>query len=305
MQEFPFWANSKLKLLACCKLNQCLRELAYVELNSILLIVPLVWSDSFPFLLSYLYKCSYIGYIYVRVYVAIYIYCKIILLFIISNTKHSYTKRKLACQVVTHSTTPLSYFTTTKWVKMPNYIYTCTFSNLYSGSIVIPPLVVHFQTCIYIASRGIRFLLTTCLHSGFRLMGRPVKWVSSLIGPLCQNQTYYEVLTVLRLIVSVTYLGQNTLERMWSNKSESTVYVRHSCAGASPLHSNLFAFNAYIERVNFRNRCLPTTEGFCAHNGTRNHRTHLKDEHAVLAMKKNAFRAWDDRWRRTRWKRAF
>ena len=40
------------------------------------------------------------------------------------------------------------------------------------------------------------------IYSGFRLMGPPVKRVSSLIGPLCQKQTYDNVLTILCLIGS-------------------------------------------------------------------------------------------------------
>ena len=56
-------------------------------------------------------------------YVDIYIYGKIILLFIIFNMKPRYTKIKLICQVVTHNTTLLSYVTTTKWMKMPSYTF--------------------------------------------------------------------------------------------------------------------------------------------------------------------------------------
>ena len=82
--------------------DQCLRKFI-----SILLSVSLAW---FLSILAFLFKCTLAIYVYACVHVDIYIYGNIILPFIIFNMNHTYTKRKLVCQV---ATTHLSYVTTT------------------------------------------------------------------------------------------------------------------------------------------------------------------------------------------------
>ena len=108
-------------------ISTCLRELAYVEIISILLIVTLAWFLSIH---SFLFTCTLASYKYVCVHVDIYIYGKIILPFFIFNMKHRYTKRKLVCQVVTHSTTPLSYVTSTFKIYENTDIYTIFFYKI-------------------------------------------------------------------------------------------------------------------------------------------------------------------------------
>ena len=57
------------------------------------------------------------------------------------------------------------------------------------------------QMCIMDAEL---LMFTNNEFSGFRLIGPPVKRVSRLNGPLCQKQTYDNVLTILCLIGSST-----------------------------------------------------------------------------------------------------
>ena len=73
--------------IACCKSNQCLMELAYVEFISILLIGPLAW---FLSILAFLFKCTLTSYIHVCVHVDYYyLLLLLLILFTTSDIRHN------------------------------------------------------------------------------------------------------------------------------------------------------------------------------------------------------------------------
>ena len=52
-------------------------------------------------------------------------------------------------------------------------------------------------------------------------MSQPHNW--STLPKTKTDMRYYDVVTILHFNGSAAWLGQNTLERMWTNKAESTV----------------------------------------------------------------------------------
>ena len=77
--------------------------------------------------------------VHVDVYITV--YSKIILPFIVFNMKHVH-KRKLVCQVVTHSTTPLSYVSSTFKIYENYYI-------LFTKYVFVATLYMH-GTLLYV-----------------------------------------------------------------------------------------------------------------------------------------------------------